>query len=102
MLDLQKFRFLYVTPMIRTMKIAVPHAFPPEEARHTGQRMFLFIRGYDELVGEDIEESDVFFHEDKCSVVEFDHEGCSSQSRGSEEAMYRWMRVVPFIVHGKV
>ncbi|KHJ80725.1 hypothetical protein OESDEN_19596, partial [Oesophagostomum dentatum] len=31
-------------------------AFPPEEARHTGQRMFVFLRGYDSLVGEDIEE----------------------------------------------
>ncbi|KAK6056604.1 hypothetical protein COOONC_05893 [Cooperia oncophora] len=33
-------------------------AFPPEGARHSGQRMFFFIRGYDELVREDIEESE--------------------------------------------
>ncbi|XGW24087.1 hypothetical protein V3C99_005919 [Haemonchus contortus] len=77
-------------------------AFPPEEARHSGQRMFVFIRGYDELVREDIEESDVFFHDDKCSLVEFDHEGCSTQLSETTEGSYRWMRVVPFIVHGKV
>ncbi|KAL6732343.1 hypothetical protein Aduo_003111 [Ancylostoma duodenale] len=77
-------------------------AFPPEEARHAGQRMFVFLRGYDNLVGEDIEESDIFFHDDKCSLVEFDHEGCSTRMTESEEDVFRWMRVVPFIVHGKI
>ncbi|KJH46040.1 hypothetical protein DICVIV_07890 [Dictyocaulus viviparus] len=77
-------------------------AFPPEEARVPGQRMFVFIRGYDSLLMEDVEESDVFFHADKCAVVKFDHEGCSVQSREPSENLYRWMRVVPFIVHGKV
>ncbi|VDM80311.1 unnamed protein product [Strongylus vulgaris] len=35
-------------------------AFPPEEARHSGQRMFIFLRGYDSLVGENIEERRAF------------------------------------------
>ncbi|KAK6042068.1 hypothetical protein COOONC_20427 [Cooperia oncophora] len=70
-------------------------AFPPEGARHSGQRMFFFIRGFDELVREDIEESDVFFHDDKCSIVVFDHEGCSTQLSETAEALYRWMRVGP-------
>ncbi|VDO92008.1 unnamed protein product [Heligmosomoides polygyrus] len=76
--------------------------FPPKEARHSGQRMFIFIRGYDELVREDIEESDVLFHDDKCSLVEFDHEGCSMHVNDSSDDVFKWMRVVPFIVHGKV
>ncbi|EPB72759.1 hypothetical protein ANCCEY_08153 [Ancylostoma ceylanicum] len=77
-------------------------AFPPEEARHAGQRMFVFLRGYDNLVGEDIEESDIFFHDDKCSLVEFDHEGCSARMTESADDVFRWMRVVPFIVRERV
>ncbi|CAJ0595830.1 unnamed protein product [Cylicocyclus nassatus] len=77
-------------------------AFPPEEARHSGQRMFIFLRGYDSLVGEDIEESDVFFHDDKCSMLEFDHEGCSTPLKEPLDDVLKWMRIVPFIVHGKI
>ncbi|KAK6725492.1 hypothetical protein RB195_004055 [Necator americanus] len=65
-------------------------AFPPEEARHVGQRMFVFLRGYDSLVGEDIEESDIFFHNDKCSMVEFDHEGCSMQMTEQADDVFRY------------
>lgn len=78
-------------------------AFPPEHARNSNQRMFIFVRGYDKLVREDIEESEVFFRADKCSLVEFTHEGCSTQMPIlQDENLVRWMRVVPFIVHGKV
>ncbi|EGT33427.1 hypothetical protein CAEBREN_23536 [Caenorhabditis brenneri] len=64
-------------------------------------RLFVFVKGSDSMVNEDIEEEEPPFGSTPCHQYSFIHDKCNCEGAPVHRKDGKWLRIVPFIVHSK-
>ncbi|CAI4221659.1 unnamed protein product [Auanema sp. JU1783] len=92
------------TNEIRKVNLQLFRSFPPENKGKNSLRMFVYIRGTDALVGENLEESEISLDENKLVSIHYGHKGCSCSKTCEieDDGSIRWLRLSPFVVQGKL
>ncbi|CAB3407504.1 unnamed protein product [Caenorhabditis bovis] len=73
-----------------------------KHCRERNNRMFIYILGSDGMVGEEMEEDDPVFEKAPIRHYTFAHQKCNCEKKWNPSTSgQRWLRITPFVVHGK-